>query len=598
MKALKKAFALVLVLAIVMSLSITAFAADTGKIKLVNTVADTNVSIIDQKFDAYKLFDLTVAEKNGAKSYNYTLNADFEAFLAAYNLKHFGETDAGKKKYLTEDALITAVSGYTDKGAEIAAFAKEALEWATGSAKGAYPNAAARVNPTQSAAGKKINETTEAALLDALPLGYYLVSAKALDGQQTLVASCATATTDMDAVVEIPLKLEAPKAAKAIVEGTSDVKGTAAGVGDTVNFKVTSKVPNMFAFDTYQFAIVDTMTEGLTLNTAADKFAVTIGGKKVNVVTTTAGATQPYAVLSATTGGFTLSFGDSDLKTVIAEINKTADPDITTGAEIKVTYSAVVNGDAVSHYEEVNDVCVRYSNDPSDPSKTTDDKKVPHEKTYNYDFSMDILKYAYNSVAPTDQTNVLSGAQFALYKEVTSEAGTKKQYYSADETTGLTVTWVEEAAEGVVPEDATIRTSQINGKLDKAFLGLDAGIYYLVETAAPDGYAKLNQPVKVVITPDYNADGTLKSCKFAVTNPESKAQNKTSEVNLTKTELDALHTGEADSQITLVANIANNSGKVLPTTGGMGTTIFYTVGAILMVSALVLLITKKKMSVN
>ena len=88
--------------------------------------------------------------------------------------------------------------------------------------------------------------------------------------------------------------------------------------------------------------------------------------------------------------------------------------------------------------------------------------------------------------------------------------------------------------------------------------GLDSDTYYLTETAAPAGYNRLAGPVKVVI----GNDGTV-------------TYNETS---------------------TGTIKVLNNTGAALPSTGGVGTTVFYVVGGLMVLLAVVLLVTRKKMS--
>ena len=104
----------------------------------------------------------------------------------------------------------------------------------------------------------------------------------------------------------------------------------------------------------------------------------------------------------------------------------------------------------------------------------------------------------------------------------------------------------------------TILTTNAQGKI--AIDGLDADTYYLREIQAPAGYNKLAEDVEVVITGAAKADGS-----------------------------DTL------TYQTVVAEVNNQSGTELPSTGGIGTTIFYVVGSILVVAAIVLLVTKKRM---
>ena len=102
-------------------------------------------------------------------------------------------------------------------------------------------------------------------------------------------------------------------------------------------------------------------------------------------------------------------------------------------------------------------------------------------------------------------------------------------------------------------------------------VGLDEGTYYLEETEAPAGYNKLAAPVKVVITKEIN-----------------------NETNVGTATITNSYNGGAASTGTV--KVLNNMGQELPSTGGIGTTIFYIVGAVLVAAAGILLITKKRMN--
>lgn len=211
------------------------------------------------------------------------------------------------------------------------------------------------------------------------------------------------------------------------------------------------------------------------------------------------------------------------------------------GAEIEVTYTADVNENAVAKIEK-NHAVLEYSNDPTYSTQTT---TTPPEEEIVYSSKIVIDKHE------TDKENTkLAGATFVLYKKVTTGEGanavTSKVYYKWNESTKK-VEWVADKAQ------ATSKTTDNNGSA--SFDGLANGDYYLEETAAPAGYNLLKEPVKV----------------------EVKG-------------------GTTEAQLTATAKVANNTGTELPSTGGMGTTIFYVLGSILLIGAAVLLITKKRMS--
>ena len=219
----------------------------------------------------------------------------------------------------------------------------------------------------------------------------------------------------------------------------------------------------------------------------------------------------------------------------------------TIGAEIKVAYSAVVNEKAVAKIEK-NHAVLKYSNDPTDDKKFSE--TPPDEETV-YSAKIVIDKYETGK-----ESTKLAGATFVLYKEVTTgegeEAVTSKLYYKWN-ATDKKVEWVENKA------DATSKTTDDKGAA--SFDGLADGTYYLEETAAPAGYNMLEAPVTVTVNG----------------------------ANATEADLSAL---------TVTANVANNTGTLLPSTGGMGTTLFYVLGSMMVLAAVVLLVTKKRMGSN
>lgn len=217
----------------------------------------------------------------------------------------------------------------------------------------------------------------------------------------------------------------------------------------------------------------------------------------------------------------------------------------TIGAKIKVTYSAVVNEKAVAKVEK-NHAVLKYSNDPTDDTKHSE---TPPEIETVYSAKIVIDKYETGK-----ESTKLAGATFVLYKEVTAGEGeqavTSKLYYKWN-VTDKKVEWVTDK------DQATTKVTDENGAT--SFDGLADGTYYLEETAAPAGYNLLAEPVSVTVNG----------------------------ANATEADLSAL---------TVTEKVANNTGTLLPSTGGMGTTVFYILGSILVVGAGVLLVTKKRMS--
>ncbi len=208
---------------------------------------------------------------------------------------------------------------------------------------------------------------------------------------------------------------------------------------------------------------------------------------------------------------------------------------ITEDTSIVVTYSATLNEKAVIYPEpNTNETKLVYG----EGSETTWDET----KTFTYQF--DLVK------TKTDNT-VLNGAEFKLYDAKTEG----NEIALIDEGNGVyrVATAAEKAAEGFV--SATIKAGKVTIK------GLDSGTYYLEETKAPAGYNVLAERVEVKID----------------------------HANLTATV-------EGDTYVSGGVQVINQTGAELPSTGGIGTTIFYVVGGLLVVAAGVLLVTRKRMS--
>ena len=214
----------------------------------------------------------------------------------------------------------------------------------------------------------------------------------------------------------------------------------------------------------------------------------------------------------------------------------------TVGEAIEVAYTATINEKAVAKISK-NKAELTYSNDPTDESKTT---TTPPQEVDVYTSKIAIEKIEKLAAGATATPKKLKGAEFVLYKKVPGASGEVTQYYKQDDTTKA-VTWVEQVV------NATTVTTGDNG--EASFDGLANGTYYLVETKAPAGYNQLTEAVPV------NVNG-----------------------------------GTTETALTVTATVANQAGTLLPSTGGMGTTIFYVLGFVLVVGAGVLLVTKKRMS--
>lgn len=238
---------------------------------------------------------------------------------------------------------------------------------------------------------------------------------------------------------------------------------------------------------------------------------------------------------------YTVNNNPSGGKTFTITFNQDYLNTITAATKLYVKYSATLNENAkVGLDGNSNKSTLKYG----DANNT---KSTPDSETKTYTWDMEILKYGDGK-----KENVLKDAQFVLL----NEAGTKVATFDK----GKFVAWVDvpAAVDNVIswPTNAVLTTGE-DGKIK--ITGLDSDTYYLREVKAPAGYNILADDVKVTITATDGADGKTLTYK------------------------------------PVTAEINNQSGTELPSTGGMGTTIFYVLGGVLMAGAFVLLVVRKRM---
>lgn len=487
--------ALATIMAVVLlasALPTKAFAATTGNLTITNQSAEFN----GKEVKAWQMFSATVTADG--KNASYTLNTAWAPF--------FKTVIGGDMATLDGDALsqkaIEYVTGLgSDDEANVIAFAKKASDWAKKNG----------IEATSSATASG-GSAPYVATFSGLAFGYYVVSPQggstADRGTDAILANVVAADKNVN------LKSEYPTISKTV----DDNNHADAQVGDTLNFELKSKVPNMTEYTTYVFNFVDTLSKGLTLNQNSIK--VTIGASELQ-------KDVDYTV--SATGG---NGAATELKIIMTEF-KTKHGD-KAGQEIKVTYSAIINEHAVAGQDDAgNSAKLEYSNDPIKGGTGTSVPSVTHGYTFDFDI---------NKTDGMDGS-ALAGAVFQLQKK---GEGTpiKLIVENAGDETQPAVVRSAKTGEGNAVD--TITTPE-SGKI--TFKGLDAAEYQLVETKAPDGYNKLQKPVDVAIVANYDQDGTLNNW--------------------------TVNGGGND----VALNIQNNKGTLLPETGGMGTILFTLVGA-------------------
>ena len=509
MKTTKKLMTLVLSIAMVLAMSVTAFADDATTYSITIKNAATG-----HTYEAYQILtgDLTFDANESKVLSNLAWGS--------------GVTDAGKKALGDVKNLTLTTSD------DAAAFAKQVAGY---------------LSATVYTSGAQSNGTYT---ISGLPAGYYLV--KDEDNTLTNKDDFYTAYI-MEVVGNVTAnpKGEKPSLNKQIKHNESDTWGVVGDnqIGDTVEFRTITTVPNTNGYTSYDYIIHDTMSAGLTSNVKTkDDVTIKVG--------------EDGAVLDSKY--YTVTVNGNSFTVQVDILQAIAEKKMREGESLYTYYTGVLNKDALIYDtgKQDNAAYLEYSNNPNN---TKDKGKTPEKKVYDWTFKMEVNKIA------GDTKKALPGAKFVLSKN-----GRLGNLQEADATTTEDLIALIANNDGtytVAPADYAGRTTTVIEAGDVTIKGLDDAVdYYLYEIKAPSGYNKLETPTQFKITASYSEDGS--ACTSATVKVGGDA---------------------AQPSTTLKIDVENNKGSSLPSTGGMGTTIFYVVGTILVLAAVVLLITKKRM---
>lgn len=592
----------------------TAFAADTtASITITGT---TNVPVSGKTFNAYQLFAVT-SDGNGGYFVNCT-NANVKAYFA---------TEIGCKA--TDEKINEKIAEYLGnyEGDEVA-LARELLNMAKKS--GITPSTV-----TDETADKNATSL----ILSNLAYGYYVIEDASGGGTGTAISSVILDTYDKDE--EITLKADKPTIKKKIKETnaageTVYVDTNSVTVGQTVDYRLETAVPDTTYYDSYTFKITDTFEKGLDVVYTKDTTTgVVTGGVTITVGEGTAAKTLEI---------------NKDFTVEIINVDSNADHEeqmVITFTDMKtlggtdardviyVTYSAVLNEDAnIGKTGNVNDVVLQYSNNPnlsddipddeddSDGDGTTDDKDddddndgtpddeedtdgdgtpdgedddddndgTPDEEDDNNDSTVEetvhdkVITYATEvRILKVDQLGAALGSKDADGNDV--DGATFK--ITGDSVSYLIKTSTD--AEG----NATVSATQLTGAITNAavevddsgyvvFRGLGEGDYIITEEREPAGYNKLTESISLKVTCT-NVDEVVDGKEECSWSYEAKLGNTT------------LNDNNADDNI-FTLEVENRQGATFPSTGGMGTTLFTVVGVSMMAGAAGIFVVKRKVS--
>ena len=567
MKNMKKLVSLLLALVMTFAMTMTAFAEESApSITIVGTEA---VPVKGKTFTAYKILDLVADGSNFA----YSVPSELRGFY----LEELGLDDdyEGNIDY----QVYQLISGFKQQETypnNLFDFATRALT----AAKSAH------------VAGKSETGTEELnkVVISGLEHGYYVIEDTAAT---TPVSALMLDTTNPTA--EIFIKADKPTIEKKIdlqpdvkVEGNTDlVDYNNAAIGDSVSYVLSSKVPDMTGYKKYFYIVTDTFSEGLTYNPIS--LVIKVGN-------TTLTADDDYVATTSTVNNETV------LKIVFDDFIQYKE---NKGEDIVITYNATVNEKAVIGISgNPNKVKLEYSNNPNvnyngenEPGQGEPPVGVtPEDITYTYVTELIIDK-------ENSDKQKLAGAEFTLTGTSLKKVLVKTQQYvkAQENETGKyywalkdgTYTETDPSTEGintndyvegfepyllkdVVYEDTVVEDvtqAAVTGPDGKiTFTGLSEGTYTITEIKAPTGYNLLPNPITVVI--DWTAP-----TQVGVTAPCTWTYSK-----------DGATSGNT-------ITVLNQTGAELPSTGGIGTTLFYVAGTIMMFGAAVMMVSRKRQEI-
>lgn len=512
---MKKTFAVLLSLAMVLSLCIPAFAADTYTVTI-------DKSTEGHTYEAYQIF-------TGTLSTGETVLSDIKW---GSGVTEAGKTALGDAKAKSDTLTTTAAAE---------AFAKEVVKYLS-----------------DTAATSTYDTDAKNYKIEGLSAGYYLIKDSAGSLENTTEGYTAyilkvvgdTTATPKDGSTTAIKKVDDKNDSNTTQDEIEWHDSADHDIGDMIDFKLEVTIADDYAqYESYYLEFHDVEEQGLTFD--PDSVKVYIDGALI---------TTGYEVVTDTDDGCTFEVVFANLK-AITEATAEA------GSTVTVRYQSELNENAnLGSMGNVNKMYAEFSNNPNyTQSGSGSSGETDGRGKTEWDYVI-IFTYIVEVNKVDENMNALPGATFTLEKFNAKADGT-------DEYKGVKGNWL--ALSTVEAEPTTTFT----------FKGLDDGEYRLTETEAPEQYNKI-EPVYFTVTADHDVLWETQAREEVFNSFSGDAES--GEIQFTAT----LTSG------TLSTDVVNEKGLVLPETGGFGTTLIYVVGGLLVAAAVVMLITRKRMSVQ
>lgn len=603
MKKLKVLTSILLTLVLCLSFAMPALAVESNRESNIFSITVDNANP-GHKYEAYQVFSADYTQKDGKDvlsniEWGEAISAENETALVA-KIKTITEF-AGLKDDATAEDVIRILANYTDESDVIVAFSKIVGDFllekgiTTTHVSGTYNEEAASYTIGSLKPGYYVVvDTSDEDLLEGDAYSRYMVK---VAGNATVTVKAVKPTLEKTAeskpivnYVDYDPVEDAEEIARLESEGkwvkdengkypqkpVVDTKNGTAKTGDKINYKLTSKVPDMVGYNSYVFTVTDKLSKGLTFN--ADDLKVQIGEEVI--VPTEASkytASDAFAIVYSVVPGT----GADEGKTVVTiDFKNMKNIGVAKDTPIIITYTATLNTEAdvvINSYK--NEAYLTYSSDPKfgGDGETETTPPGPGE-TNTWSLGLRLTKFAMNDENKTR----LEGAEFLVYDEDRNVIG-----IMVSSTTGSVT--LREATKTTTADGNDIYTLEDDAKE----ITLSEGTFYLKEIKAPDGFNLLKGELKLTL----KATSTVTELGTVITwHPTIEALNvNDKELATVVTQTITIGEGE-DAQTVTVADIqiANKEGFQLPSTGGIGTVIFTVVGILVMAAVVVIAIKSNK----
>lgn len=501
-----------------------------------------NQSLVSKQFAVYKLFQAQISNT----SINYFYNEEYKDVIEDVVSNRLN------KDSISEYEVIDYIQSLEDHSSSLRELIEEIRDQL--------------VSQGYSSDTFTVTNTLEDGSIEiqGLQPGYYMID-EITSVQDTHSAASLILLDTADDSCDIQIKSDYPSIIKKIEEDDLNIGWNDIGdyeIGQSIPYKYETYIPDIKAYNTYKMIFHDIMDEALTFDSDSVQIQISDSEKTYTV------PSNQYSIVENTDNeSFIVQI--SDIKSIIDQHFSNG-----YGQKVLFTYNAYLNEKAKDRSGRAgfeNKVALEFSNNP-DTDGTNDTGMTPWD-------SVVCFTYQINAVKTNEENQSLQGAKFRLYRD---ENGT--QEIKLKKVENVYVVMNEDYLSNAESDEMI---SDENGLFNIS--GLDQGTYYLKETQAPDGYRKIQDSIKIVITPEFTTDRNSYYENQGASDQVLETLSANCEIKqflngLLNSGSKALQTDVQTGSIQL--KIVNQTGSKLPVTGSSMTLILLAGGSLLMIAGL------------